>query len=141
MWYWPFGRPLRTSRLVLSIRRQSSRGIAAIVSGARVSVRRRMDRNLLIQGDCLDAMLALDRHDVRLAYLDPPFNTGERSRDYADAMDRRAWADFMAPRLAATWDLLRADGSVWVHCDDSEQATLRVLMDELFGRRAFVATI
>ena len=100
-----------------------------------------MNRNLLIHGDCLDVMRGMDTRDVRLAYLDPPFNTGERSRDYADAMDRQAWADFIAPRLAATWELLRADGSVWVHCDDSEQATLRVLMDDLFGRAAFVATI
>ena len=97
--------------------------------------------NLLIHGDCLDVMRALPGHDVRLAYLDPPFNTGERSRDYGDAMDRRAWAAFIEPRLGAVWDLLREDGSVWVHCDDSEQATVRVLMDDLFGRAAFVATV
>lgn len=102
--------------------------------------------NLLIAGDCLDALRGLAddplyRSDVRLAYLDPPFNTGERSRDYDDAMSRSAWVGLMEPRLSATWDLLRPDGSIWVHCDDAEQATLRVLMDELFGRRCFVATI
>ena len=102
--------------------------------------------NLLVEGDCLDALrlLAEDpayRGDVRLAYLDPPFNTGERSRDYEDAMDRGDWASLMAPRLSATWDLLRADASLWVHCDDAEQATLRVLMDDLFGRASFVATV
>ena len=102
--------------------------------------------NLLVQADCLTALKALTsdpnyRADVRLAYLDPPFNTGERFRDFNDAMDRQEWLEIMADRLSATWDLLRADGSLWVHCDDAEQASLRVLMDELFGRASFVATM
>ena len=37
--------------------------------------------------------------------------------------------------------LLRDDGSLWVHCDDAEQASLRVLLDDALGREAFVATI
>ena len=78
---------------------------------------------------------------VRLAYLDPPFNTGERFADFHDAMDRRAWLAAMEPRLLAAWRLLRADGSLWVHCDDAEQAALRVLLDDALGREAFVATI
>jgi adenine-specific DNA-methyltransferase len=102
--------------------------------------------NLLVHGDCLDALAAL-RHDpayggaVRLAYVDPPFNTGERFADFHDAMDRGAWLHAMEERLRATWHLLREDGTLWVHCDDSEQATLRVLMDGLFGRAAFLATV
>lgn len=78
---------------------------------------------------------------VRQAYLDPPFNTGERSRGYVDAFAPADWRGFMAERLELTWKLLRADGSIWVHCDDAEQGTLRVLLDELFGRRSFVSTI
>ena len=102
--------------------------------------------NLLVHGDCLDVLTALARDpaysgDVRLAYVDPPFNTGERFADFDDAMDRRAWLARMQERLAATWDLIRADGTLWMHCDDSEQATLRVLMDDLFGRDSFVATV
>ena len=102
--------------------------------------------NLLVHGDCLDALGAL-RGDatydgaVRLAYVDPPFNTGERFADYQDAMDRGTWLAAMAERLRAAWDLLRPDGTLWVHCDDSEQASLRVLMDDLFGRASFVATV
>jgi adenine-specific DNA-methyltransferase len=102
--------------------------------------------NLLVHGDCLDAMAAV-RGDpaydgaVRLAYVDPPFNTGEHFADFHDAMDRSAWRDAMAERLGAAWALLRPDGTLWVHCDDSEQAALRVLMDDLFGRRSFVATV
>jgi adenine-specific DNA-methyltransferase len=102
--------------------------------------------NLLVHGDCLDALTALARDpaysgDVRLAYVDPPFNTGERFADFDDAMDRRAWLTRMQERLAATWQLIRPDGTLWVHCDDSEQATLRVLLDDLFGRDSFVATV
>lgn len=102
--------------------------------------------NLLVHGDCLGAVAAMARHprhaeSVRLAYLDPPFNTGERSRDFADSFDRTHWTGFMRARLEACWQLLRADGSMWVHCDDGEQATLRVLMDELFGRDRHVATL
>ena len=47
----------------------------------------------------------------------------------------------MAERLQHTWALLDETGSLWVHCDDGEQATLRVLMDELVGPAAFVSTI
>jgi adenine-specific DNA-methyltransferase len=102
--------------------------------------------NLLVQGDCLQAleMLAENRRyraNVRLAYLDPPFNTGERSRDFEDSFDRAEWLTFMQERLAATWTMLRPDGSLWVHCDDREQAALRVLMDDMFGREQHVATV
>jgi adenine-specific DNA-methyltransferase len=75
---------------------------------------------------------------VRLAYLDPPFNTGERSRGYDDRRPAADWRALIAERLAATWAVLAPHGSLWVHADDAEQATLRVLMDDLFGRRSFV---
>lgn len=102
--------------------------------------------NTLTIGDCRSVLAQLGtqpstaRH-VRLAYLDPPFNTGERSRGYLDTYTPERWRSFMAERLKLSWQLLRQDGSLWVHCDDAEQATLRVLMDELFGRRSFVSTI
>jgi adenine-specific DNA-methyltransferase len=96
--------------------------------------------NLLVHGDCLDVMRGLEG-GVRLAYLDPPFNTGERFADFHDAMDRRAWLAAVEPRLHAAWRLLRDDGSLWVHCDDAQQAALRVLLDDTLGRDAFVATI
>ena len=76
---------------------------------------------------------------MRLAYLDPPFNTGERFADFHEAMDRRAWLAAMEPRLLAAWRLLREDGSLWVHCDDAEQASLRVLLDDALGRDAFMS--
>ena len=59
--------------------------------------------NRLVHGDCLEVMGEL-AGGVRLAYLDPPFNTGERFADFHDAMDRRAWLAAMEPRLRAVVD-------------------------------------
>jgi adenine-specific DNA-methyltransferase len=101
---------------------------------------------MLTIGDCGPALAQLAAQPsiaghVRLAYLDPPFNTGERSRGYLDNYSPDRWRRFMAQRLALCWDLLSDNGSLWVHCNDAEQGTLRVLMDELFGRRTFVSTV
>jgi adenine-specific DNA-methyltransferase len=97
---------------------------------------------LLLEGDALPALRGLEvARQVRLAYLDPPFNTQERFRHYDDALERPVWLAMMRDRLAAVRDLLASDGSMWVHCDDREQAYLRVLLDEVMGCDAFVATI
>ncbi|HEX8086946.1 MAG TPA: site-specific DNA-methyltransferase [Solirubrobacteraceae bacterium] len=106
--------------------------------------------NLLIRGDALNALTSLSRLSpfaeeyagkVKLAYLDPPFNTQQSFLQYDDALEHSVWLTMMRDRLAQVKDLLSLEGSVWVHCDDSEQAHLRVLMDELFGREQFIATI
>ena len=47
----------------------------------------------------------------------------------------------MRERLVLIRELLAPDGSVWVHLDDAEMAYCRVLMDEVFGRQAFIATV
>ncbi len=47
----------------------------------------------------------------------------------------------MKNRLGSARELLRDNGVIFVQCDDNEQAYLKVLMDEVFGRRNFVATI
>ena len=47
----------------------------------------------------------------------------------------------MKNRLEIARELLRDDGVIFVQCDDNEQAYLKVLMDEIFGRENFVATI
>ena len=96
--------------------------------------------NRLVRGDCLHAMAELSA-DVRLAYLDPPFNTGERFADYHDARARQDWLAWLGERIEAAWRLLRDDSSLWLHCDDAEQAALRLLAEEVAGREAFVATV
>ena len=77
----------------------------------------------------------------RLAYLDPPFNTQQAFLQYDDALEHSVWLTMMRDRLVQIRKLLAPDGSVWVHCDDSEEAYLRVLMDELSSGASFVATV
>jgi len=105
--------------------------------------------NLLIRGDALNALTSLIElpefgreyaGKVKLAYLDPPFNTQQSFLQYDDALEHSVWLTMMRDRLAQVKTLLAPDGSVWVHCDDSEQAYLKVMMDEVFGRENVVAT-
>jgi adenine-specific DNA-methyltransferase len=78
---------------------------------------------------------------VKLAYLDPPFNTEQSFTHYDDSLEHSVWLTMMRDRLEQIKRLLSVEGSVWVHCDDQEQAYLRVLMDEVFGRDNFIATV
>ena len=106
--------------------------------------------NLLIRGDALNALRSLARlpefaseylGKVKLAYLDPPFNTQQSFLQYDDALEHSVWLTMMRDRLLQIRELLAPDGSVWVHLDDSEVAYCRVMMDEVFGRDNFVASI
>ncbi len=108
------------------------------------------DDNLLIQGDSYDALHALVRTPeyarryrgkVKLVYIDPPFNTRQAFEHYEDALEHSVWLGMMRERLLLIRELLTPDGSVWVHLDDAEMAYCRVLMDEIFGRNSFVATV
>ena len=47
----------------------------------------------------------------------------------------------MKNRLEVAHDLVSDDGAIFISCDDNEQAYLKVLMDEIWGRDNFVATI
>jgi len=109
--------------------------------------RERARDNLLIRGDALNALTSLCELSelaqeyvgkVKLAYLDPPFNTRQAFEHYDDALEHSVWLTMMRDRLLQIRKLLAPDGSVWVHCDDSEQAYLKVMMDEVFGRDNFV---
>jgi adenine-specific DNA-methyltransferase len=106
--------------------------------------------NLLIRGDALNALRSLTRlpefaaeyvGKVKLAYLDPPFNTQQSFLQYDDALEHSVWLTMMRDRLIQVRELLDPTGSVWVHLDDGEMAYCRVLMDEIFGRDTFVGTV
>jgi adenine-specific DNA-methyltransferase len=112
--------------------------------------RARAADNLLIQGDALNALTSLSRlpefaaqylGKVKLAYIDPPFNTQQSFLHYDDALEHSVWLTMMRDRIVQIKDLLSENGSLWVHCDDSEQGYLRVVLDEIFGRENFVTTI
>ena len=100
--------------------------------------------NLLIKGNNLLALHTLKKRkdiygQVKLIYIDPPYNTGNDSFNYNDKFNHSAWLCFMKNRLEIAKEFLRDDGVIFVQCDDNEQAYLKVLMDEIFGRENFVA--
>jgi site-specific DNA-methyltransferase (adenine-specific)/adenine-specific DNA-methyltransferase len=120
----------------------------------------------LIEGDALDVASALAAEglagNVHLVYVDPPFASqaeyvhearidgpadGRVLR--ATAYDDRwggptgigAYLDMLAPRLEAAAGLLGPAGTIWVHVDWRASYLVRVLLDELLGRKAFVNEI
>lgn len=106
--------------------------------------------NLVIRGDALNALTSLTElpefsrvyaGKVQLAYLDPPFNTQQSFLHYDDALEHSVWLTMMRDRVLKIHDLLAPTGSVWIHLDDSEVAYCRVMMDEVFGRSCFVASV
>lgn len=121
--------------------------------------------NLLLQGDNLLALKALLPYyagQVKCIYIDPPYNTGNEAwtyNDNANSPEMRAWLDevvgkesedlsrhdkwlcMMYPRLVLLRELLAENGSLWMSIDDHEVEHARNLLNELFGRDNFVATI
>lgn len=99
------------------------------------------DDNLIIKGNNLIALASLlKRYEgkVKCIYIDPPYNTQNDSFNYNDSFNHSTWLTFMKNRLELARKLLREDGSIFVQCDDNEQAYLKVLMDGIFGRDNFV---
>ena len=100
--------------------------------------------NLLIQGDNLEALKALlpfYRGQVKCIFIDPPYNTRSAFEHYDDNLEHAQWLSMMLPRLQLLRELLREDGSIWIHLDDNETHYNKVLVDEVFGRRNFLADI
>lgn len=99
--------------------------------------------NLLIKGNNLLVLHSLKKYrgKVNLICIDPPYNTGGDDFNYNDTFTHSSWLTFMRNRLEVAKTLLSRNGTMFVFCDDHEQAYLRVLCDELFGRKSFIATV
>lgn len=100
--------------------------------------------NMLIQGDNLDALktlLPFYAGRVKCIYIDPPYNTRSAFEHYDDNLEHAKWLAMMYPRLELLRELLSEDGSIWVSIDDNEGHYLKVVMDEVFGRRDFLTNI
>ncbi|RVY08058.1 site-specific DNA-methyltransferase [Helicobacter pylori] len=100
--------------------------------------------NYLIKGNNLIALHSLKKKfakQVKCIYIDPPYNTGNDSFNYSDNFNHSSWLVFMKNRLEAAREFLSDDGVIFVQCDDNEQAYLKVLMDEIFLRENFVASV
>lgn len=97
--------------------------------------------NMLIQGDNLGALKALlpfYAGQVKCIYIDPPYNTGSAFEHYDDNLEHSQWMSLMWPRLEMLRELLSEDGSIWVNIDDDEAHYMKVMLDEIFGRKQFV---
>ena len=121
--------------------------------------------NLIVRGDNLHALKApLPRYagQVKCIYIDPTYNTGNEGWAYNDnvnspeirrwlgevvgkegeTLDRHdRWLCMMYPRLVLLRQFLREDGAIFVSIDDNDVASLRLLMEEVFGATNFVATV
>ena len=100
--------------------------------------------NMLIHGDNLIALQALQQDyagKIKCIYIDPPYNTGSAFEYYDDGLEHSEWLQMMHPRLQLLRNLLSDDGSIWIQIDDEEQAYLKVMCDEIFGRANFVNMI
>ncbi len=121
--------------------------------------------NLIVQGDNLEALKALlPRYagQVKCIYIDPPYNTGNEGWVYNDAANspeirqwlgkvvgkeaedlsrHDKWLCMMYPRLVLLRQFLREDGAIFISIDDNEVASLRLLMDEIFGAKNFVTSV
>lgn len=98
--------------------------------------------NYIIEGDNYHSLSVLNythRKKIDLIYIDPPYNTGNKSwkynNNYVEKDDRyrhSKWLSFMSKRLRLAKNLLKEDGIVVVTIDDYELFTLGLLMDEIF---------
>ena len=99
--------------------------------------------NRLIFGDNLLALKALEQEftgKIKCIYIDPPYNTGSAFEHYDDGIEHLLWLSLIRDRLEILRNLLRGDGALFIQIDDNEGHYLKVLMDEVFGRRSFITT-
>jgi len=99
--------------------------------------------NMLIHGDNLLALKALEtdpavRGKVKCIYIDPPYNTGAAFEHYDDGLEHSIWLEMMRNRIEILWGLLSNDGHFFCQADDNEAHYLKVVLDEVFGRRNFI---
>ena len=103
-----------------------------------------LDDNLLIQGDNLLALKALESKyagKVKCVFIDPPYNTGSAFTHYDDGVEHSMWLTLIRDRLEVIRTLLAEDGSLWITIDDNEAHYLKVVCDEVFGRGNFVSNV
>lgn len=100
--------------------------------------------NLIIQGDNLQALKSLlpfYAGQVKCIFIDPPYNTKSAFKHYDDNLEHTLWLSLMYPRLELLRELLSEDGSIWITLDDNESHYFKVMADEIFGRKNFVANL
>lgn len=100
--------------------------------------------NMLIHADNLLALKALEQNftgRIKCIYIDPPYNTGNAFEYYDDGLEHSIWLNLMHSRLQILYKLLAKDGVLFVNVDEIEHAYLKVMLDEIFGRKNFIGDI
>lgn len=108
--------------------------------------------NVIINGDCLDEMRGIKKKSVDLIYLDPPFFTEkkhklknkDRTKEFSfDDIwgSNKEYAKFLNDRIEIMYDLLKDEGSIFVHCDKSGEHIIRAILDNVFGEKNFQSEI
>ena len=103
-----------------------------------------IQENLIIKGNNLIALHTLKqqfRGQVKLIYIDPPYNIDGDSFGYNDRFKHSTWLTFMRNRLEIAREMMQTKGILFVHIDDREMHYLKLLADEVFGRDNFIATV
>jgi len=98
------------------------------------------DDNFLLKGNnllILYSLLKTYENQIKLIYIDPPYNTGKDSFGYNDKFNHSTWLTFMKNRLEVAKRLLHPEGAIFIQVDDKEMAYLKVLCDEIFERENF----
>jgi site-specific DNA-methyltransferase (adenine-specific) len=122
--------------------------------------------DLILHGDNLPIMQGLPAGAFRMVYADPPFNTGKAQtrstmrmtpaadgdrtgfagrRYRTELLERSSYRDsfddylgFLEPRLREIHRLLDREGTLYLHLDQREAHYAKLLLDEIFGRDAFL---
>ena len=121
--------------------------------------------NMIIHGDnllALKSLLPKYEGKVKCIYIDPPYNTGNEGWVYNDNVNdpqikkwlgevvgkegedlsrHDKWLCMMYPRLRLLQKLLADDGAIFISIDDNEQAYLKLICDEIFGKTCFKADV
>lgn len=105
--------------------------------------------HILIEGDNLHALTALTfTHEgkIDVIYIDPPYNTGNKDFKYndqfvdkEDSYRHSKWLSFMHKRLLIAKKLLKEEGIIFISIDENECYQLKLLCDEVFGDKNFIA--
>lgn len=100
--------------------------------------------NILIHGDNLLALKSIEEDyagKIKCIYIDPPYNTGNAFEHYDDNLEHSIWLSLMYERMRLLHKLLSNDGTIWISIDDIESHYLKVMLDEIFGRKNFLGDI
>ena len=123
--------------------------------------------NVYIEGDNLEVLKLMQRAyhgQVKMIYIDPPYNTGHdfvyrdnfgdtianykqqaglgaQSNPETSGRYHSDWCSMMYPRLKLARELLSHDGVIFISIDDNEQRNLKNICDEIFGEPNFIADL